>query len=53
MTILKEKRATLDKAAEELLQKETLNSEELSRLIDQGLGSDTPLDVAAASARKT
>ena len=53
MAILKEKRATLDKAAEELLQKETLNSEELSRLIDQGLGSDTPLDVAAASARKT
>ena len=53
MTILKEKRATLDKAAEELLQKETLGGEELSRLIDQGLGSDAPLDVAAASARET
>ena len=53
MTILKEKRATLDKAAEELLQKETLGGEELSGLIDQGLGSDAPLDVAAASARET
>ena len=53
MSILKEKRATLDKAAEELLQKETLGGEELSRLIDQGLGSDAPLDVAAASARET
>jgi len=53
MTILKEKRATLDKAAEELLQKETLGGEELSRLIDQGLGSDASLDVAAASARET
>ena len=53
MTILKEKRATLDKAAEQLLQKETLGGEELSRLIDQGLGSDAPLDVAAASARET
>lgn len=53
MTILKEKRATLDKAAEELLQKETLGGEELSRLIDQGLGSDAPLDVAAASARES
>ncbi len=53
MTILKEKRATLDKAAEELLQKETLGGEKLSRLIDQGLGSDAPLDVAAASARET
>lgn len=52
-TILKENRATLDKAAEELLRKETLGGEELSQLIDQGLGSDAPLDVAAASARET
>ncbi len=52
-TILKEKRATLDAAAEELLQKETLGGEELSRLIDQGSGSDASLDVAAASARET
>jgi cell division protease FtsH len=52
-TILREKRATLDAAAEELLQKETLAGEELSRLIDQGSGSDVSLDVAAASARES
>ncbi|NIQ95467.1 MAG: ATP-dependent zinc metalloprotease FtsH [Desulfuromonadales bacterium] len=48
-TILKEKRATLGKAAEELLQKETLGGEELSRLGNQGSKSDASPDVATAS----
>ena len=52
VTILKEKRATLGKAATELLQKETLGADELSRLVG-GARSGASLDVAAASTRKT
>lgn len=52
-TILKEKRATLDQAADELLQKETLGGEELSRFVNQKSESDPSLDVAAASVRET
>ena len=52
-TILKEKRATLDTAAEELLQKETLGSQELVKLIGQRSQSGASLDVAAASGRET
>ena len=47
-TIVAEKRATLNKAAEEPLRKETLGGEDPSRLIDH---AETSLDVAAASAR--
>jgi cell division protease FtsH len=51
LAILKEKRAILDKAAEELLRKETLSADDLARLIGQTLRRS--LDIAAASARST
>ncbi|HDZ73669.1 MAG TPA: ATP-dependent metallopeptidase FtsH/Yme1/Tma family protein [Aurantimonas coralicida] len=49
VTILKERRSTLDTTAMSLLQKETLDGKELSRLISHE--SEASLDVAAASGR--
>lgn len=50
-SILKEKRAILDTTAGELLQKETLGSEELKLLVYQKRESKDSLEVAAASVR--
>jgi cell division protease FtsH len=47
--ILKEKRAILDKAAEELLQKETLGTDELTRLRGQIAQPSAAPEIAAAS----
>lgn len=52
LAILTSKRSILDTAAEELLRKETLGSEELSHLVGKKTGMDMSLDVAAASVRK-
>ena len=52
VSILKDKRAVLDKAAEELLQKETLGGAELTTLFGGDAPSDARLDVAVASARE-
>ena len=51
--VLTDKRAVLDQAAQELLQKETLDGEELNRLVGQRSGSETSFDVAATSAPDT
>ncbi len=50
--ILKDRRATLDVAARELLRQETLSGDDLIRLINSHHGSPSPLDVAAASAQE-
>jgi cell division protease FtsH len=53
VSILKDKRAILDKAAEELLQRETLGGAELATLFGGDGPSDARRHVAAASARET
>ena len=47
--ILKEKRAILDRAAEELLQKETLGTDELTRLVGQLAQPSAAAGIAATS----
>jgi cell division protease FtsH len=49
VAVLKEKRAILDQAAEELLQKETLSADDLTRLVGESLRRS--LDLVAASSR--
>ena len=51
MALLKEKRSVLDKAAQALLEKETLGGEELGRFINQGFGSNAPQGIDVPSAR--
>ncbi len=52
-SILNEKRAMLDEAAEELLMRETLGADDLSRLIGQASRCETSIDVAAASTHES
>ncbi len=51
-TILKQDRSVLNKAAEELLQKETLRGDELRRLVGREFGTKESIDAAAASVHK-
>ncbi len=46
VSILKEKRAILEKAAKELLQKETLSADDLARLVGQSPRRGTDIAVA-------